>query len=81
MKVRLLLLSSWSFLFFCLNVMIQKKFFFGNACLFTYNLVSCRNPDRKSCRGLFLPYIPLNCIFRLKNDKNVWRFERKNVLL
>lgn len=40
MKVRLLLLSSWSFLFFCLNVMIQKKFFFKNACLFTYNLVS-----------------------------------------
>ncbi len=40
MKVRFLLLSSWSFLFFCLNVMMQKKFFFKNACLFTYNLVS-----------------------------------------
>ena len=31
--------------------------------------------------GLFLPYIPLNCIFRLKNDKKVWWFERKNVFL
>lgn len=31
--------------------------------------------------GIVFPYIPLNCIFRLKSDRKVWWFERKNVFL